>query len=149
MISASHGARKFFENMKTTLNKLGLASFARLAKKLDACMIHYRPDGSVLLPLNFETFLKEGEDMYAWNWENGFTRIHNPRTIVGQALSLLSSGTMPQPANFSHVAIHRDNLIFVYRCDDVEVQAWKDEFDFNANQPTGIDFEARNYAHVD
>jgi hypothetical protein len=110
--------------MKTSLNKLGIATFIRLGKKLKVKKLTICPNDTDKLDLNMDMRVDETNTdfipvVYLWDWESGITRVEKRRVALGLMLETTNT-------KFSHIAIHLPaiKVLQIHKVNREDVSAW-------------------------
>jgi hypothetical protein len=134
IISVLRVVRKILSQMKTSLNKLGIAALSRLAKELKA---EFRTEltlgsgiGNDPNALNHK--LEFGVNVYLWDWQYGLVDSgYAKNVILGRVilscLTAKETDSRSTTHRFSHVAVHYHNLdmLWVCRLGVDEIYAWE------------------------
>ena len=118
--------------MKTSLNKLAVATFTRLGKSLRVRQYTILPTDINKLNLEME-MNTEGEGgvdfipvVYLYNWYDGITKIEKNDTTLALTIELA------KVKRFSHIAIHFPaiRLLQIHQLTEVEVACWRMDKDW-------------------
>lgn len=117
--------------MKTSLNRLGVATLTRLGRSLGVKEYNINPTDINKLNLDDDMTMKTSDPdfipvVYVWDWYEGVTKIEKNDSTLGGTIELAKA------ARFSHIAIHFPaiNLLQIHRLNEAGLGCWRMDRDW-------------------
>jgi hypothetical protein len=120
--------------MKTSLNKLGVATFQRKANKMKTVLIDCTSE-----TLDLDRICNDWQ-VYAWSWETAF--VSNLNCSGSQLGSVLSGLEFDCKSHISHVGLYDEsiNTFLLYRLYVGQISGWSYDIAFYENQKSELPF---------